>query len=81
MSEAAYSYSEDREDYEIINGQVYKMFRSVPHNLIQGNILTAFKNCLKGKPCRSFGKVDVFLDDNNNVVPDFSIVCNPDIIK
>ena len=82
MNDVAYAMTEDQEDYEVINGQVYMMARpSTSHDQVQGNIRGAFKNYLKGKRCRTFGEVDVFLDDDNNVVPDIMIVCNPDIVK
>lgn len=82
MSEVAYSYSQDDEDYEVINGQVYMMARpGVAHDRVQGNIRSAFQNYLKGKRCKAFGEVDVFLDDDNNIIPDVMIVCNPEIIK
>ncbi len=83
--EAALAYeniSDTREDYELINGEVYMMSRpSVDHNQIAGNIYSIFKKYLRGKRCRVFGEVDVFLDEKNNFVPDAMIVCNPDIIK
>ena len=80
--ESALAYSDTREDYELINGEVYMMSRpSVDHNQIAGNIYSIFKKYLRGKRCRVFGEVDVFLDEKNNFVPDAMIVCNPDIIK
>ena len=82
MSEAAYSYSEDREDYEVINGKVYMMARpTTDHMLIEKNIVTAFQNYLKGKRCIPMNEADVFLDDDNNIVPDVMIICDPEIIK
>ena len=82
MAGAAYARSNDREDYEIINGKVYMMSRpNTDHMTVEGNILTAFKIYLKGKNCRSFNETDVFFDDDNNFIPDVMIVCNPDIIK
>ena len=80
--ESALAYSDTREDYELINGEVYMMSRpSIEHNDIAFNILSVFKKYLRGKKCRAFGEVDVFLDEENNFVPDAMIVCNPDIIK
>ena len=82
MSEAAYSYSQEDQDYEIINGQVYMMARpSTEHMTVSGNIFNNFKNYLKGKKCRSFYETDVFLSEDNNVVPDVMIVCDPEIIE
>ena len=82
MSEFAYSYSQNDEEYELINGQVYMMARpNTNHMTIETNIVTTFKNYLKGKSCRPFNETDVFLSDDTNVVPDVMIVCEPEIIK
>ena len=83
MDKAAYNFSEvDRIDYEMIDGQIHMMSRpTMEHAQIQGNILYAFRNYLKGKRCRPFSDGDVFLDKNTNVVPDVMIICNPEIIK
>ena len=78
----ALAYQENYADYEIINGQTYMMSRpSINHVQIEGNILESFRNYLNGKTCRPFNEADVFLDDDNNVVPDLMIVCDPEIIK
>ena len=82
MSETVYAYKENQEDYEIINGQIYMMARpTTDHMTVETNIITTFKNYLKGKKCRTFNETDVFLNDDNNIVPDVMIVCNPEIIK
>ena len=82
MSNVAYAYKDERNDYEVINGEVYMMARpSTDHTTIETNIVTAFKNYLKGKRCRPFFETDLFLNDDNNFVPDVMIVCNPEIIK
>ena len=79
--DSALAYKSEREDYEIINGKVYMMARpGIKHDRIQGNVRRKFDDYLKGKRCRPFGEVDVFLGDDN-VVPDAIIVCNPDIIE
>ena len=81
MAGAAFAYHEDRQDYEVINGQVYMMARpSINHSQIQSNIHSIFRSYLRGKRCRAFEEVDVFLGEDN-VVPDVTIVCNPDIIE
>ena len=55
--ESALAYSDTREDYELINGEVYMMSRpSVDHNQIAGNIYSIFKKYLRGKRCRVFGE-------------------------
>ena len=82
MSDVAYSYSEDREDYEVIGGQVYMMSRpSTDHMTVGGNIFNTFKNYLKGKKCRPFYETDVFLSEDDNFIPDVMIVCDPEIIE
>ena len=82
MSDIAYSYKEECNDYELINGQVYMMSRpSTNHMLIEKNIVTTFQNYLKGKRCIPFNEVDVFLSDNDNFIPDVIIVCDPEIIE
>ena len=43
--------------------------------------LTVF-NYLKGKPCEAFSDgTDVFLTDEDRVIPDVMIICNKDIIE
>ena len=78
----AFAHQEDRQNYEIINGVTYMMARpTTDHMVVEGNIFNAFKTYLKGKKCRPFNEVDVFLGEKDNFVPDVMIVCNPDIIK
>ena len=82
MREAAYSYKEDNEDYEIIDGVTYVMSRhNTDHMTIEGNIFNTLKNYLKGKRCRAFNEIDVFFSDDDNFVPDVIVVCNPEIIE
>ena len=82
MSDFAYSMTDNQENYEIINGQVYMMSRpNTNHMKVEGNIFAAFHNYLNGKKCVPFNETDVFFDDNNNFVPDVMIVCDPEIIE
>lgn len=57
--------------------------RSVPnHNTVIVNLSIVFGNYLKGKKCKVFANgIDVYLDEENNVIPDLMITCNRDIIK
>ncbi|OOO00277.1 MAG: hypothetical protein ATN35_08205 [Epulopiscium sp. Nele67-Bin004] len=51
------------------------------HSEIIGNIYVQFRNYLKGKRCKVFtDNIDVYLDGgrHNFVVPDLSILCEPD---
>lgn len=69
---------------ELIGGKICLMSPrpSVNHNLIAGNIFATFWNYLKGKKCRAFGDgTDVYLTENDRVIPDAMIICRPDIIK
>ena len=73
---------DEREQYELINGEVYMMPRpSINHARIAKKILGIFDRYLKGKRCEAFGEVDVHLGEKDNFIPDVIIVCNPDIIK
>ena len=83
--DTALAYQEDyepEERYELINGEVYMMPRpNTAHMTVEVNIVTVFKNYLKGKSCRPFTETDVFLGRKNAFIPDVMIVCNPEIIK
>ena len=82
--ESALAYQgfiEKREDYELINGEVYMMSRpSIKHMRIEGNIFGLFNHYLKGKRCRAFFEPNVKLGENDQFIPDVAIVCNPDIV-
>lgn len=81
MSENLAYQEEPRE--EMLNGEVYMMSSpSVIHNRAAGNIFAAFHNYLRGKSCEAFSDgVDVYLTENDRVIPDAVIVCNKDIIQ
>ncbi len=68
---------------ELLNGKIIMMSSpSVNHYQIMFNIVLAFQNYLMGKTCRAFGDgVDVYLTENDRVIPDAMIVCNKDIIQ
>ena len=69
---------------EKLNGQIILMSPrpSVNHNRVSGNIYHIFRSYLKGKTCKAFTDgVDVFLTEEDNVIPDAMIICNKDIIK
>ena len=72
----------DAETYEVINGQTYMMSRpKINHVRVERNITKIFSRYLEGKTCETFNESDVYLDDENNVVPDVMIVCDPNIIN
>ena len=75
------AYQQEYAAYELINGQEYMMTRpSIDHIQIQGNVYERFKRYLRGKGCRTFNEPDVYLSEEDHVIPDVVIVCNPDIL-
>ena len=68
---------------EIINGKVYLMAgASTDHNEAVKNLTWIFENYLRGKKCRVFGEgMKIKFDEDNKVMPDIKIVCDPDKIK
>ena len=80
------AYQEDFEQKrrrEIIDGQLVMMSPrpSVNHNRVVGNISWFFQNYLRGRKCEPFSDgVDLFLDEKNQFVPDFMVVCDPEKI-
>lgn len=76
------AYQEDPRE-ELLNGEIYMMSSpSVNHNRVAGNIYHIFRSHLKGKKYEAFSDgADVFLTENDRVIPDVMIVCNKDIIK
>ena len=77
------AYQEDRRK-ELIGGKVVAMSPSPRwnHMAVSGNIFGIFRNYLKGKKCTPIQDgFDLYLDDDNQFVPDFMVVCDPDKIK
>lgn len=69
---------------ELLNGKLVSMAPrpAINHNIVSGNIYRIFGEYLDGKPCIAFSDgVDVYLTENDRVIPDMMIVCNRDIIK
>ena len=77
------TYQDDHTIIEKINGQEVLMSPrpALAHSVVAGNISCIFLNFLRRKPCKAFMKPDVFLDENNNFVPDVVIVCDKDKMK
>lgn len=49
---------------------------------VSGNIFGIFRDYLKGKKCTPIqDSFDLYLDDENQFVPDFMVVCDTDKIK
>ena len=76
------AYQEEPKE-ELLDGKIYMMSSpSVNHYQVSLNIVLAFQAYLKGKTCRAFGDgVDVFLTENDRVIPDAMIVCDKSIIR
>ena len=76
------AYQEETRE-ELLHGKNYmKSSPSVNHNRVAFHIATAFQARLKGKTCEAFADgTDVYLTDNDRVIPDVMIICNQDIIK
>ena len=55
---------------------------SVNHSQVASNIYYLFAHYLRKKTCRPFADgVDLYLDEDNQFIPDFMVVCDPDKIK
>ena len=76
------AYQEEPRE-ELLNGKIYMMSSpTVNHSQIASNIYYAFRSYLKDKTCRAFNDgVDVYLTENDRVIPDAMIVCNKNNIK
>lgn len=77
------AYQEARRE-ELIGGKVVAMSPrpSFNHNRVASNIFRIFDNHLYGKKCTPIADgMDLYLDDDNQFVPDFMVVCDPDKIK
>lgn len=69
---------------ELIGGKVVAMSPrpAFNHNRAALNIVVLFENYLKGKPCTAISDgTDLFLDEENNFVPDMMVVCDRSKIK
>lgn len=68
---------------ELLNGKMVMMSSpSVNHYQITINIVFAFQVYLQKKACRVFGDgVDVYLTDQDRVIPDAMVVCNQTMIQ
>ncbi len=83
MSSGNLAYREVRRE-ELIGGKVVAMSPrpAFNHNQVSYNISRLFGNYLYGKKCTPIADgMDLFLDDDNQFVPDFMVVCDPDKIK
>ena len=77
------AYQEERRE-ELIGGEVVAMSPSPGwnHVAVAGNIYKIFANYLSGKKCTPIQDgFDLYLDDGNQFVPDFMVVCDPGKIK
>jgi len=77
------AYQEDRRE-ELIGGKVVVMSPrpSVNHNRVAFNIAFLFERYLRGKRCTPFADgTDLYLTDEEQYIPDFMVVCDPEKIK
>ncbi len=68
---------------ELLNGEIVLLSPrpTVTHNRVAGRIFVAFSNYLEDKSCCPFSDgTDVYLTENDHVIPDGMIVCRDDII-
>ena len=69
---------------ELLNGRIVLMSPrpSLNHNRAATNIAAIFTNYLQNKPCEYFSDgVDVYLTENDRVIPDGMVVCDENIMK
>lgn len=69
---------------ELLNGKIVAMSPrpSTNHSRIASNIFLLFANYLRGHKCSPFvDGVDVYLTEDDTVIPDMMIVCDPEKIK
>lgn len=77
------AYQEAARD-ELLNGEIVLTSPrpTVNHNRVSGNIYRLFANYLDGKACEAFADgTDVYLSENDRVIPDVMVVCDPDKVK
>lgn len=77
------AYQEDRRE-ELIDGKVVAMSPrpSFNHNQVSFNIARLFADYLDGRKCTPIADgMDLYLTEENQFVPDFMVVCDPDKIK
>ena len=69
---------------ELINGEIVMMSPrpAYNHNRVASNIFWLFENYLRGKRCTPIANgTDLYLTEENQFVPDFMIVCEPEKIQ
>ena len=67
------------ERYELIKGEItMQAMPSVQHQIIGAELYSKFKEFIKNKngKCKPYPSLDVKLDDNNVVIPDFMVICD-----
>lgn len=65
------------ERYELIKGEIImQAMPSVQHQIIGAELYSKFKEFIKNKngKCKPYPSLDVKLDDNNVVIPDFMVI-------
>ena len=74
----AYNYGNDSEtDYEKINGKIFMLARTaVNHSLVMRRLGSIWDAYLRGKRCVALLEPDLFLDEDNQFIPDLAVVCD-----
>lgn len=69
---------------ELLDGKIFNMSPrpATNHTIVSANIFRIFGNYLESNTCQAFSDGhDVFLGENDRIVPDMMVICNPSIIK
>ena len=81
MSHIAYDERNLNPQYEVINGVIVPQQRTgMDHVRVIGNIYHVLQRFLQNQSHEAFTRPDLFLNEQQNFIPDVVIVCNPDII-
>ena len=67
---------------ELVAGAVYNMSpANIRHIRIQGHLHRIIGNFLQGKKCMVFSEAEVVFSEQDHLIPDLNIVCDPSKIK
>jgi len=77
MSNLAHKYEDERRK-ELLGGKIYTVdSRSICHFRVVRNIFIVLDKYLASKKCKVFfGSVDVYLTNDDIVIPDITVVCD-----
>ena len=77
MRVPSYTFSDD-EPFELLDRRLVAMApQTSNHKFASDNLFSIFKAYLDDKPCKAIADgMDVYIDKNNRVVPDMTVVCD-----